>query len=1004
MNYKIFILFFLSILCPLPISCEIGHTTPLLVSHPDRNIRSLGEGANYNIRIALEVFGENVTLNLIPNRNLLHSNYAFQHLDRNGQIVSQSGVATQCHFTGEVECVGCEDTRAFVSTCHGELRGLFSFNRTDHFIEPLVGNQEATHFVYTQVAEADTFSEVGGNREWLSEVAHSQLRSVRSYAVRNKRYYLETLVALDGTMVSHHGAATETYVLTVMNIVAGLLLQPSVGQSLSLVVSRLVTTSPGPDTFQWHSDTPDMYLTTFCEWQHRINGTQDHPTHDLSLLLTRRPLCRPGVSCSVIGLANRAGLCRGEHSCLVVRDTGLMLAGTTVTHELGHLLGAYHDENSGKCGRYATSRNTYIMTEVFTSATNHFEWSECSKHSIADFLSRGGDQCIINKPTNQIQLSSLPFSADEQCRSSLGPESRAVPSLSSCSSLVCSQTLGGNSWLTLPMPMQDGTGCSINRNTEGACMSGVCVRKGKKDSPVDGGWGEWLDWSDCSHSCGLAVRHRERTCSAPAPANGGAMCLGDQRQFSSCQVAECPPSAPSRRDLQCQGILRHLGGTWVALSDKYRVNYPCTLFCQRQDTRGIVSLPPVEDGTECHGSAPSQAMCLLGRCVPVDCSGELGGAARVDACGVCNGDGTSCHFVSGTIREYLPSFNLHRLLSIPPEARDVTLVHLTPRAYLHLVVTQSGRSLLLRPNHTPSINGVAWHSATLSNGSDTFSTPGPIPASLELKVLGGPTQVSLSYSYSLPLLPEVSLASEVAFRWVADSLCHSCNATCGNGVNKCVAQCLDNNNYPVSHLLCDRNTRPLNTSAPCKDLPPCPTYLWSSSGWGPCSATCGRGHKTRNTLCFAKTEINYQVAHESNCVAGTKPKSSLSCWFPCTTTQPPTQSATYKGVWKSDTWGKCPPRNCLPPGIQELVPECHFEGAKVDPSNCDPSSRPASQQRDCPQECIEWEVRPWRNCERCRRRRPVRCMLNGHKVAASVCFTSKLPKPRQVQRCQGCNQ
>ena len=1008
MNSKFLILLFLSILCRQPISCQLGHTTPLLVSHPLRSIRSLGEGTQHAIQIGLQVSGENVTLHLVPNTNLLHSSYAFQQLDTNSHFVSQSGVATLCHYTGHVECVGCSDTRAFVSTCRGELRGLFTFNHQDHFIEPLVDSQTDTHVVYTQVADGATHSEVvRENSESLGHVARSHLRSVRSYAIQTRQYYLEALVALDGTMVSQHGSATESYALTIMNIVSGLLSQPSIGQSLSLVVSRLVTTSPGTDTFQWHTQIPEMSLTTFCEWQHRINGTQGHPTHDMALLLTRRSLCTPGTSCSIVGLANRAGLCRGQHSCLIVRDTGLMLAGTTVTHEMGHLLGAYHDENPGKCGSYAISHSSYIMTQIFTSATNHFTWSECSRHSIADFLSRGGDKCLLNKPTNQIPLSSLPLSADEQCRSSLGAASRAVAALSTCSALVCAQSPGANRWLTLPMPMLDGTSCSINRHTRGECHSGLCVQKGKREVSIDGQWAEWLQWSECSHPCGLGLRHRERTCDAPAPANGGSMCLGERTQYVTCRVAECPSSHPSRRDQQCQLVMRDYAGTWLALSDKYRVNRPCTLFCQRQETRGIVSLPPVEDGTECHGASPEHAMCLLGDCVAVDCIGELGGAAQLDKCGVCGGSGTSCRFVSGTIREYLPSLNLHHLLSIPPDSREVTLIHLTPHSYVHLVLTQSGKSVLIRPNHNLMFNGVVWQSATLANGSDTLSTSGPISDSVELKVLGGPTQVSLFYSYVLPLEPgpEASLASEVAFRWAADSLCHSCNATCGAAVKECVAQCLDTNNYPVSPRHCSQDTKPLNTSIPCTELPVCPTYLWSSSGWSACSATCGSGHKTRNTFCFARTELNYQLAHVSKCVAGKRPKSSLPCWRPCATNAPPTAPATYPGVWEFDTWTACPSANCAPPQTQQLAAECRQAGVKVDSSNCNPATQPAAQQRDCPQECIEWQVKPWKGCEKnCRRRRPVRCLRDGQKVPAWVCTAHKLDKPRHVQKCPTCGQ
>lgn len=63
---------------------------------------------------------------------------------------------------------------------------------------------------------------------------------------------------------------------------------------------------------------------------------------------------------------------------------------------------------------------------------------------------------------------------------------------------------------------------------------------------VDGAWSEWGSWSDCSATCGPGVQRRTRTCTNPAPANGGKDCPGAPAQKADC-VSECPvrPSGPN---------------------------------------------------------------------------------------------------------------------------------------------------------------------------------------------------------------------------------------------------------------------------------------------------------------------------------------------------------------------------------------------------------------------------------------------------------------------------
>ncbi|XP_040926337.1 hemicentin-1 isoform X2 [Betta splendens] len=65
-------------------------------------------------------------------------------------------------------------------------------------------------------------------------------------------------------------------------------------------------------------------------------------------------------------------------------------------------------------------------------------------------------------------------------------------------------------------------------------------RCGGADCPVDGQWGPWQPWGECSASCGGGERTRVRRCSGPSPSNGGRPCPGDASQLSRCSTQACP--------------------------------------------------------------------------------------------------------------------------------------------------------------------------------------------------------------------------------------------------------------------------------------------------------------------------------------------------------------------------------------------------------------------------------------------------------------------------------
>ncbi|CAH3170414.1 unnamed protein product, partial [Porites evermanni] len=101
----------------------------------------------------------------------------------------------------------------------------------------------------------------------------------------------------------------------------------------------------------------------------------------------------------------------------------------------------------------------------------------------------------------------------------------------------CSRSCGNGTKVryrscTNPAPANDGLECTGERNQTESCLGTSC--------PVDGGFTSWSDWSCCSRSCGNGTKVRYRSCTNPAPANGGLVCTGERNQTESCLGTSCP--------------------------------------------------------------------------------------------------------------------------------------------------------------------------------------------------------------------------------------------------------------------------------------------------------------------------------------------------------------------------------------------------------------------------------------------------------------------------------
>uniref|UniRef100_A0A8D2NJH6 Peptidase M12B domain-containing protein n=1 Tax=Zonotrichia albicollis TaxID=44394 RepID=A0A8D2NJH6_ZONAL len=730
------------------------------------------------LALRLAAFGRAVVLRLRPDTTFLAPRLRLQRLGgRRPPTPPRRG----CFYAGAVE--GSPDAPAVLSSCGGGgLRAAFLLDGAAYELQPL--GPAAPGPPWGRLHRLRRRAAPPGARPASPGPEPGPRRRAPRFVSQAR--YVETLLVADASMVRFYGEDVENHILTLMSMAARIYKHPSLRNSISLVVVKVLVVeeaAAGPEV----SDNGGLTLRNFCSWQQRFNPPSDrHPEHyDTAILLTRQDFCGH-QSCDTLGVADIGTMCDRNKSCSVIEDEGLQAA-YTLAHELG---------NTGSLpeGRSASS----------TPAAGRGRGTAQRQHLLAgdhpptlEGAAQGGGEVPIPGVVQEMP------GAGTQC-SGLG-DKVGISRRLDLRILETQELLDAYRWCPTPSAEEQGLG-----------------------------WGAQL-----CHPCAPQAMCSACPTTTPRTASGSSGPWGQRAKYQSCHTQECPPDGKSFREQQCEKYNSYnftdLEGNHLEWVPKYAGVSPrdrCKLFCRaRGRSEFKVFEAKVIDGTLC--GPETLSICVHGQCIKAGCDHVIGSSKKLDKCGVCGGNGSTCRKISG-------SYGYNDIVTIPAGATNIDIKQRSHRGLRHdgnylALKTLEGKYLLNGDFAISAMEQDILIKGTILKYSGSMTTlerlqsfrqlPEPLTVQL-LTIASELFPPKVKYTFFIP--KDVPFSKQkgkekksvnvirpmLTSQWVLGDW-SECSKTCGSGWQRRTVDCRDVEGQTSS--ACNRSLKPEDIK-PCGDV------------------------------------------------------------------------------------------------------------------------------------------------------------------------------------------